>query len=268
MNRIAGRMMSDMMSDLSKAFYCQRDPEIAREAGATFLIFNDGLIQGHPDDEALLLKGMQGYTAYASAFLINTDPERAFIHYSQALEYGFKVLARHFPDVDFSSMALEDCEKVLKRATARDVPVLYWTASAWAGWITTHEDSIASIADLPKVVAMMETVLRLDDRYQYGGVHLFFGIYYAARPPALGGDLDASYKHFQAAIKSASPDALMPRVLMARYYARASFNQELFETTLKQVIDAPPASDPELNLMNALARRQAAELLKNMDDYF
>jgi len=149
-----------------------------------------------------------------------------------------------------------------------DVPYLYWLGYTWAGWITSHPDTMLAMADLSIVLMIMESVLLHDEAYNDGGVHTFFGIYFASRPPALGGDLDKSLMHFEKAIHMAPDYSLMPKVLMARFYARMTFDQTLFETLLRSVLDAPSLNDPNLNLMNAIAQQKAQVMLEEIDEYF
>ncbi len=266
--KMATRAVGDVMKDLSSALYHQKDPEFARDASASFLLFTDALLEGNPDDEKLLLSAVQGNTAYAMAFYSDQAPQRAFLFCDKARDYGFQLLnIRLNTDID-PMQNIEVWDRILAGCTKVDVPALYWTGSAWAGWITTHPDSMLALADLSAVLAIMDRVKALDESYQDGGVHLFYGLYYASQPRLVGGDPEKAGAHFQTAMRYSGEEALMPKVLYARYYALKIFDQELFEKTLQDVINAPPALDPDLNLMNAIARQRAQRLLDSVDDFF
>jgi hypothetical protein len=60
----------------------------------------------------------------------------------------------------------------------------------------------------------------------------------------------------------------MAHVLYAKYYARQTFDRELFVSTLEKVLDAPVDSVPELTLLNTMAKDQAKGLLEKVNDYF
>ncbi len=263
------RFANNALIDLTHALYQQRDVALAKEASAPFLLLTDTMILRNPEDSTYLLGGVKAYYAYASAFLIGTDQERAFVLFDQALNYGFSLWKTKFGWKSVRMLAIDDWDRELQRISRDDIAYLFWPANTWASWITVHPDSILAISDLSYVVAAMNRILELDDTYQDGAVHLFFGMYYAVQPAGLGRDLEKSDVHFQNAIRLAGPEALLPKVLYARYYARANFDEELFIQLLEDVLKTPTQySDPNLNLMNAIARDRATEYLSQIDELF
>jgi hypothetical protein len=60
----------------------------------------------------------------------------------------------------------------------------------------------------------------------------------------------------------------MTDVYYARYYARQTLNKELFESTLKRVLETPASTEPDLTLANTLAQRKAKALLAQVDEFF
>ncbi|MBN1356083.1 hypothetical protein JXA40_07415 [bacterium] len=266
--RITRRSMMDFSDNLSTAMLRQPDPALAREGGATFLLVIDSMIQKDPRDTRYLLAGVQAYTAYASAFLLDSDPSRAYILYDRALNYGFRLCELNWGIDSLRKRSATELAGFLQNLDSCAVPALYWTATAWSGWIITNPDQMLGIADLSLVVTIMGKTLELDPVYQSGGPHMFFALYYASRPPAMGGNLEKSKRHFEELMEIAGPEALMPRVLYARYYARLTLNEDLFVETLQSVLKAPPPENADLNLMNAIAKKRAADLLIQKDDFF
>ncbi len=267
-HRMTSRYMQRVMNDFSTAFYRQTDPELAQEGSAAFLIITDALIQGNPDSDRLLLAGVQEYTAYASAFLMESDPDRAFKLFETARNYGLKLLNRTFATDDFRKLTLDQVRGLMDHLSPEQVPAVYWSASAWGGWIATHPDQMEGLMDLSLVVTMMQGVVKCDPAYQSGGGHLFLGIYYCSRPKPLGGNPEEGKIHFLQAKKLSPRGALLPDVFLAKYYAVSVFDETLFRSTLTKVLNAPSPDNPDMNLMNALARRQAQALLDNIDEYF
>ncbi|MCD4653997.1 TRAP transporter TatT component family protein [bacterium] len=263
------KMVSGTIANLTDSLYRQRDIQLAREGSASFLLAIDGMIHGNPDDPNLLLMGTQTYSAYASAFALCTEPDRAYILYDQALEYGFRMWEKRFHWTNIRQLEIDTWIQKLDLCSKNDLPYLYWTASAWSGWITVNPESTLAIADLSLVVETMKRINEIDTTFQDGAVHLFFGMYYAVQPRGLGQDLDKSFEHFTKSMELAGPNAMLPKVLFARYYTRALLDEELFVSILNKVLDSPSrCPEPELNLMNAIARERAATYLKQLDDLF
>jgi len=124
----------------------------------------------------------------------------------------------------------------------------------------------ARLDELPRVERMMRRVLQLDETYYHGGAHVFFGVYYGGRAPMFGGDFARAETHFARA-KALAPGFLWVDVYRARYLLRQRGEREAFHAALTAVL-AAPAADPELNLANALARKQAAALLAQEEELF
>ena len=108
----------------------------------------------------------------------------------------------------------------------------------------------------------MKRVKELDENYYYGGPRLFLGALYASRSKMLGGQPEEAQKEFEAAIAQNHGKFLMSKVLYAQYYGVQTQNRGLFESALKEVMDADAAALPEQRLANELAKRRADILLK------
>jgi len=136
-----------------------------------------------------------------------------------------------------------------------------------AGWIQARSDDWNAIAELPRVTAIMQRVIELDETYQQGVAHLYLGVTNTLLSPALGGKPEVGREHFEQAIRLSNGQDLTVKVLYARHYARLVFNRELYERLLQEVISADPIV-PDLTLGNMLAQQQAKELLVKANDYF
>lgn len=252
--------------DLRAAILDQDDVETVRDGAPAYLIAVDALIEGEPHDPELLLTGARLYGAYASAFV--ADAARAARQWDRALGYARSALCLEVH---------ETCEAVDRpfeafAATLPDVdrcqlPALYGFGAAWAGWVQAHADDWRAVAELPKLEALMNRVLELDEAFDRGGAHLYLGVLLTQRPASLGGRPDEARAHFERAIELSGGENLMAKVLFARYYARLVFDRELYERLLLEVDAADPQA-PGLTLTNTLAREQARQLLDEADDYF
>ena len=97
---------------------------------------------------------------------------------------------------------------------------MFWTASAWAGWISSNLGNVEAVGDLPALEATLDRVLQLEDTYYYGGPHLLMGVYLAARSPVFGGGLAESKKHFERALALSGNKALAGKSPVCRILCR------------------------------------------------
>ena len=244
------------------------DVDLVSQAVPTFLVLLEGLIESDPDDDGLLLAAAEGYTAYA-ALVEAEDAPRARRLYRRARDYGWDGLVARRPalaglrEAPFAEFSLLD-----RHLKEDDLPWVFWTASAWGAWIGTNLESMAALAQLPRVIYLMEWVLERNEGFRGGAPHVFLGVYHAALPPMLGGDPERSRRHFDRAIELSGRKDLMVLVQMARYYARQVFDRQLYEELLEEVLQGPVDDVPELTLQNAAAQRQARLLLDEVDDHF
>ena len=246
----------------------QSDPTIVRAGTPAYLMLVDGLIEAYPDNSKLLTAGCQAYTAYASSFVEDTDPENAAALYAKAKHYGFRALSKKQDFQQVVAGNLDEFVAFLKQYNKQDVPSLFWTASAWGKWISLNLDSVEALADMAMLEATMWKILELDDSFYYGSPHLLMAVYFAGRPEIIGGNINKSKEHFDKAFSLGADKLLSAKVLFARYYAVRLRDRVLFAKTLQRVIDAPVDEVPELTLANTLAKNKAREMMEKVDDYF
>jgi hypothetical protein len=255
-----------LAENVSAAVLDQEDALLVRDGAPAYLIAIDGLIEGDPKNETLLLSGARLYAAYSSAFV--SEPVRAKRLTTRARLYGKRAMcARSQPVCDASAGSFDEFVLALGDTTQEDLPALYGYGSAWATWVQTNSADWNAIADLPKVQALMERIVALDEGYEEGGAHLYLGVLYTLRPESLGGKPELGREHFEKAIAASGGRNLMARVLFARQYARLVFDRELHDMQLVEVIEADPV-ERGYTLSNVMAQELARELLDESDDYF
>ncbi len=269
--RIVGHYTRPLFDDLTRSFMQQGDVVIAEQGTPAFLLVLDGLIEHSPKNESLLLVGAQAYSAYTAAFVGPKEPERNKRLTEKAKGYALRALSLHnkrFARV--RDKPYPEFVTCLGSFRKKDVPYLFYTATSWAGWIQAHADSMDAIADLPKVQALIERVIDLDEGFYYGASHTFMGVLLTIRPPSLGGRPEEARKHFERAIELGQGKLLTTYVMYAEHYAKLVYEGELFFELLHTVLDSPADTVPELTLVNTLAKREAAELIADAraEEYF
>ncbi len=265
---IAIRSMSGIMDNGFRAYFRESDLDFAREGLAGNLKLLEALVDGDPENEHLLLLASQGYSSYALAFAEDDSVERARIFYARGRDYGLRILMQNASIREALGKDTRSFESALASLTRDDVPAVFWTAFAWGGYINITRTDLEAMADLSKVLAMMNFVLREDPGYYFGGAHLFLGAIEGSVPPALGGKPEAAKAHFEKALQLNGGKFLMTHVYYAKTYAVQMLDQELFEKLLKNVEDASIDILPEARLPNAVAKKKAALLRRLATDLF
>lgn len=256
------------VQDVAHAAARQNDPYIVKEGTPAYLMLLDGLIEAYPQNRELLIAACQANASYASSFLEDEEGERATRLYQKAKRYGFRALSEKVDFAQSASASLEDFSAGLALFTKRDVPALFWTANAWASWISGNIGSVEAMGDLPFLEATIRRILELEDSYYFGGPHLLMGIFLAAKPAAIGGDLPAAKQHFERAFSYGAGKVLMAKVYYAQYYARGVKDRVLFEQILREVQTAPVDDPPDMVLGNVMAKEKANRLLDKTEEYF
>ena len=265
--RLQSALVGSLIEDVSAATARHDDLDLVASGVPTFLLLLEGLLVANPQDPQLLLSAAEIYTSYATLVEVD-DPQRAKHLYHRGKEYGLKALALRLSQPDLLQAPYAEFVRVIDDLEASDLSVVFWAASSWGAWISANTESMAALADLPKVIKLMQWIAAQDETFQYGSPHVFLGTYYAALPPMLGGNPQKAAEHFDRAVAISKGQVLMVYVLKAKFYARQIFDQALYESLLHEALTRPADAVPELTLQNIAAQKQAQLLLDQADDFF
>jgi len=250
------------------AVYEETDPVFARDSMPGQLKLMEVLLQSDPRNPQLLKSLAEGYFGYAFLFLQDEEPDRAAALFRRSAAYGLRLLGRDSKWAGLRDMPREKMVATLQTAKKGDVPGLYWTANAWAGWANLEKSDTSALAVVPKAARIMKRVLELDPDFQFGGPDLFFGVYYASRPRMAGGDPERGKAHFESALKRTKRKFLMAHLLYAQFYTVAVLEEEQFKSLIAEIRNAPEDLLPEAALLNAVAKLKSEKLLEQFDDLF
>ena len=252
--------------NLGNAVLNQDDPATVRDGLPAYLLLLDGLVEGDPESAGTLRSAAAMYSAYAGSFA--TDPVRAARLATRARDYAHRATC-----LDLASLCAAMDQPHAAFITALEaVPddrssALFNLAGAWATWIQTHSDDYAAIADIPKVEALLRVVVAQAPDFERGMPWVYLGVLGSLRPEGVGGKPEEGRAAFERAIALSEGRNLMAKTLLARYYARLVFDQELHDRLLREVLEADPRA-PGFTLGNVLAQEQARPLLDSSPDYF
>ena len=266
--KLALKTTSGLFAYGIEALYAEPDLEIAEIAIASNLKLLEGFHLADPKNKTMLQLLLEGYSGYSLGFLEDTQPERASMFYLRSRDYGFALLEQTKAFKKGIPEKEADFVERLPLIKESELPALFWTAFAWAGWINVNRDDPQAAFDLSKVKAMMTRVMEIDETFFFGSAHLFWGSTYGSVPRMLGGDPDKAKMHFDRAIEISGGKFVMAYVYSAQFYALMTLDDVLFEEDLQKVLDAPQDIMPGYELMTSIAKKKATGLLAQKDDLF
>ena len=265
---LAIRTMGGILDYGLEAFNEEGDLRLAESGLGSNLKLVEALIKGDPENADLLLMASQGFSAYALGFAEDDSVERARMFYLRGKDYGMRALLQNSIMRESIGKDVPTFRAALQRLSKSDVPAVFWTAFGWGSYINVTRSDVAAVADLPKVLAMMEFVKDRDPGYFYGGAYLILGSIEGSMPKVLGGRPELAKEYFEKAIALNGGKFLLTYVYYAKTYAVQTQDQELFESLLQKVADASPDVLPAARLSNAIAKKKAALLRSQMNDLF
>lgn len=242
----------------------QEDIALVCEGAPAYLLMLDSMLVSSPESEDLLLIAAQSFSAYATALEeCGGGEERIKAMNEKARTYGKELLRSLLPiDTPEDQIFTER----LTQLRAADVPAAFWGTSAWLGWVLRQKGAPQAIADVVVIEKIMARILELDEAYQGGAAHIFFGALHAAKPAQFGGRPDLSAHHFEKALELSGGRFLLVQTTYATTLARTTMDQELHDRLLKEVLAFPLASAREFGLSNRIAVNRAKRLLA--ENYF
>jgi predicted anti-sigma-YlaC factor YlaD len=278
--KMAVRKVGDALSSGGSTFSSDDDPELVRAAVPFSLKLMESLLAEVPDHQGLLLATASGFTQFGYAF-VQLDAEeiesdnlaksrdmqaRARRLYFRARDYGLRGLEAAHPG--FGARLKEDPKAAVTKMRKADVPRLYWTAAAWAAAVSLSKDNPDAVADLPKVEAMIDRALALDESWDHGAIHGFLITFEMGRATGEGDPAARAKKHFDRAVELSQGKQAGPYVSHAEAVCVPAEDRAQFEKLLKQALAINPDADPPTRLVNLINQRRARWLLSRVDKLF
>ena len=267
----SGFLTNRLLGPITGNLQQQTDINLVCEGAPSYLLMLDSLLVSNPDSKALLLSATKAHSGFSSSLSeCGADENRIVTVTEKAHLYGIQLLQHYLPLQDSGNFAPpateDDFNSQLHQLNKGDVEDVFWGTFGWLSWVQSQKGSPASIADMVVIEKIMERLLELDETYEGGSIHLFFGAYNALKPAMFGGRPDLSKEHFEKALVLSNRQFLITQTTYAQTYARSVFDQELHDTLLDEVLSFPISNAPEFALSNQIAKKRAKKLLE--ENYF
>lgn len=260
--------MAPILENTKVAAFQSNDIRTFNAATPSNLLLLEGLIQTEPDNRSLRVTASMLYFSYAFTFDDPADADYASVLYSKGFEHGRSTLFRNKTIAAAWDKPFDEFTAGMKALTGKDLEPAVWTVANWSQIIALHLDSTQVLAQVPRVVALLERAIEIDGTYFEGLPRMIMGSLHAFRPPLMGGDPEASRENFEAALGVSESKFLLASYFYAKFYCHRVQDADEFEKRLQYVIDHPDTIMPEYRLLNAIARQKAVRLLKEKDELF
>lgn len=266
LNKMVVNSVANFMDEGTNVLYRESDLELAKPFLANNLKTIEALLEKDPENQKLNIIASQGFGAYAMAFVEDEDPLRASSLYLRGVDYGFQALPKGKKFTKKTSP--KELTTILKNYTVDDVPALFWTGYNWGLYVLQNLDVTENLVNLAKIEQIMHRCLELDESYYFYSVDIFYGAYYAGRPRMLGGNPEKGQEFFLKNIKKNDGKILIGKLFYTQYYALQTYNEELFDKLIEEILSFDLEQNPDYRLLNAIAQKKAQILKDKKDELF
>lgn len=277
--RIAVDKIGDAIAESGANYASDDDPELVGGAVPFGLKTMEGLLESAPEHKGLLLAAASGFVQYAygwvqmkADFVESKDlaratelRERARKLYLRARGYGLRGLELELPGM--GAALGRDPKAALAKAKKKDVPLLYWTAAAWAGAMALKVNDPELSADQPVVEALAHRALELDPCWGLGAVHEFFVSWESGRS-TIGGSIERAREHFEQDLACAQGRRAFPYVTFAESVSVAQQHRAQFREMMEKALTFDVSRPDDQRLANVLAQKRARWQLGRLDELF
>ncbi|HEY1089200.1 MAG TPA: TRAP transporter TatT component family protein, partial [Archangium sp.] len=183
----------------------------------------------------------------------------------RARDYGLRGLEQSSPGITQKLLSMQGLGEAVAPLKKEDVPLVYWTAAAWALAISNGKEDMGLVAELPAPEALMKRAWELDPSWGDGSVPEFFVSYEAARP---GGTEAGAKEWLDKSLQYSQGKHLGVQVSWAEGALQQSQKRDEFEKVLKAVLAYDVNQNKADRLANLIAQQRAKLLLDHADDLF
>ena len=278
--RYAINKAADALAASGSTFASDDDPDLVKAAAPFSLKLMESLLAESPRHPGLLAAAASGFTQYAYAFVQEdadqaeptdlTSAEalrtRARRLYLRAKGYGLRGLEVKHPG--FGAALLANPRSTARTIGKAEVPLLYWTAAAWASAISLSKDNPEIVGQIPAMEALIDRALELDESYADGAIHSFLISYEMSRPGAAGDPAARARKHYERAVELSHGTDASPYVALAEAVTIQTQNVKEFESLLNQALAINADARPENRLVNTVMQKRARWLLSRKSELF
>lgn len=274
--------LGDALAKGGGTYASDDDPELVRDASAFGLKTIETLLDAEPEHKGLHLAACRNFMQYGYAFLqaeadyVEEDDYSLAAHmrrraqrmYKRSRRYGLRGLGLHADIKDFEAALKKNPKTTLAGLEKETVPLLYWTAAAWAAAVAIDKDDASLAASLDLVEALIKRAIALDPTHGAGALYDFLLVWDGGRPVAGGGSVERAKKHLDESLKISEGKRVAPLVSYAEIVSVKTKKPAEFDALLDRALAFDADSAPQFRVANLVAQKRARWLKSIKDDLF
>ncbi len=168
----------------------------------------------------------------------------------------------------FSARFAKDRKGALADLDADAVPMLYWTAAAWALEIAISKDDAKVLGEQPAMEAVMARAFELDPDWNEGAIRAFYVSYDGSRSESSGGSAKRAKEQFEKALALSHGHNIGLYVSYAESVCEQAHDKKGFLASLDKALAFKVDEAPEYRLVNIIMQDRARWLKGRVDDLF
>lgn len=243
-------------------------------------------IKKDPSNIDYKIEGVETLTSYAFGFLIELSDRLMLKNYSKAKAFELKA-HQYFENAvshgdssisylfnNYYKWLCDDTNSSTDNIPIvdmdnSDLELLYWTAAAYGGAISSSSGNPEWIIKLPRVGKLLYSIVALDSNWNNGAALVALITYTMNNPLMTPEEADSVSKHlFESAVKASNGKDMGPYVTYAESVSKTRQNRNEFVYLLNEALKININSSKEFQLTNTISKNRAEWLLYNIDEFF
>ena len=226
-----------------------------------------------PNNIDYKIEGVETLTTYAFGFLIElSDRLEAHQYFENAVSYGDSSISYLYNNYykwlcDDTNSSTDNIPSV--DIENSDLELLYWTAAAYGGAISSSSGNPEWIIKLPRVGKLLYSIVALDPNWNNGAALVALITYSMNNPLMTSEEADSVSKHlFESAVKASNGKDMTPYITFAESVSKTRQNRDEFVYLLNEALKINTKSAKQFQLTNTINKNRAEWLLDNIDEFF
>ncbi len=195
-----------------------------------------------PDNVKILSALAEMYCSYGFGFVEEESKKKAEVLYRKGAIYAERALSLKNKNFQKTLSLVKEGkaqpEDLAKTITQKDIKDAFWYTSCLGYWIQASGGAPEAVAELSKMLALVDRLIEIDEGYFYGSPLILKATFYATAPSILGGSPVKAKFYFEKAFKKTDGKFALAKLVYAQFYAtllKDRTEKEIYEEEVERM---------------------------------